>query len=112
MDLREISLCVEELQKDRDWDQYLHPKDILLAMVSEVGELADLYRWLDDDQIRLLHDKDEVSEEMADILMFLITLARKSGVDLEEAVLSKMEKIKLKYPVEEYKGIHTNKYVN
>jgi NTP pyrophosphatase (non-canonical NTP hydrolase) len=54
----DINKLIEKIKKfnyERDWDQYHNPKDILIALVSEVGELAECYRWLNEKEISVIH---------------------------------------------------------
>ena len=112
MDLNELKEDVKKFNLERDWDQFHHPKDIVVALMSEVGELAELYRWLKPEEQAQLHNdpekKKKVEEEIADIMMYLITLSYKTNINIFDAVKQKLEKNKLKYPVEKSKGVHTN----
>jgi len=110
--LEELTKRIKEFNKERDWDQYHNPKDILVALVSEVGELADCYRWLSAEEMKEIHSdaekKKKVEEEIADIMMYLIMLAYKTDIDILSAVEKKLEKNIRKYPVEKAKGVHSN----
>ncbi len=103
---------IRQFNVDRDWDQFHNPKDLLVALVSEVGELADCYRWLSDEEMSEIHTNPEkkkrVEEEIADIIMYLITLAYKTDIDILKAVEDKLEKNARKYPIEKSKGVHSN----
>ncbi|PIZ51473.1 nucleotide pyrophosphohydrolase [Candidatus Woesearchaeota archaeon CG_4_10_14_0_2_um_filter_33_13] len=110
--LEELREKVKQFNLDRDWDQFHNPKDLIIALLSEVGELAECYRWLSSEEVFKIHldplKKQKVSEEVADILMYLLTFSYKIDIDLLKAVEEKLEKNKLKYPVEKSKGIHSN----
>jgi dCTP diphosphatase len=110
--LEELKQKVKQFNVERDWDQYHNPKDLVVALFSEVGELAECYRWLNNDEISSIHQNESkhkmVEEEVADILLYLITFSYKTGIDLIKVVEDKLEKNKLKYPIEKMKGIHSN----
>ena len=110
--LEELKAKVKQFNFERDWDQYHNPKDLVVALFSEVGELAECYRWLNNDEISSVHQDENkhkmVEEEVADILLYLITFSYKTGIDLIKVVEDKLEKNKLKYPIEKMKGIHSN----
>ena len=112
-DLNILKEKIKQFNFERDWDQFHNPKDVLIALVSEVGELADLYRWLSKSELEAVHKdpvrKKQIEEELADILMNLIILSYKSDIDLFKAVEEKIEKNGKKYPIEKSKGIHSNK---
>ena len=110
--LEELKLKVKQFNIERDWDQYHNPKDLVVALFSEVGELAECYRWLNNDEISTIHQDEskhkKIEEEVADILLYLITFSYKTNIDLIKVVEDKLEKNKQKYPVDKIKGIHSN----
>ena len=84
-----------------------------MALIGEVGELSELFQWLDMDQSANIMSDDmkaqRVKEEMADVFVYLISLANKLDIDLIQAAEAKMEKNKTKYPVAKSKG-NSKKY--
>jgi NTP pyrophosphatase (non-canonical NTP hydrolase) len=111
-ELDKLAEKIKQFNVDRDWDQFHNPKDLLVALVSEVGELADCYRWLSETEMTSIHTdpakKKKVEEEIADIMMYLIILSYKTNIDIVSAVEEKLEKNIRKYPVEKAKGVHSN----
>lgn len=112
MDINTLIEQIKQFNNDRDWDQFHNPKDLILALMSEVGELAECYRWLSENEmIRVIADLDKkkkITEELADIAMYLFMLSYKTNTDLSMAIQEKIEKNKLRYSSEKIKGIHTN----
>ena len=90
----------------RDWDQFHSPKNLSMALMVEVAELMEHFQWLTEAQSGDLADEKKavVAEELADILLYLVRLSDKLGVDLTEAALHKMEKNAVKYPAEQVRG--------
>ena len=90
----------------RDWDQFHSPKNLSMALMVEVAELMEHFQWLTEAQSFDLaaENKNAVSEELADILLYLIRLSDKLGVDLLEAAQNKLEKNAVKYPAEQVRG--------
>ena len=90
----------------RDWDQFHSPKNLNMALMVEVAELMEHFQWLTEEQSGNLDaaKKAVVAEELADILLYLIRLSDKLGVDLSEAALHKLEKNAAKYPAEKVRG--------
>ncbi|ORY47606.1 type II deoxyuridine triphosphatase [Rhizoclosmatium globosum] len=86
----------------RNWSTELTPRNLLLALVAEVGELSEIFQWRGEVEPGLPdfteHDKVHVGEEMADVLLYLVQLARVCGINLSEAVQDKMLKNAIKYP--------------
>jgi dCTP diphosphatase len=90
----------------RDWDQFHSPKNLSMALMVEVAELMEHFQWLTEAQSFDLaaENKSAVSEELADILLYLVRLSDKLEVDLLEAALHKLEKNAVKYPAELVRG--------
>jgi NTP pyrophosphatase (non-canonical NTP hydrolase) len=91
---------------ERDWDQFHSPKNLSMALMVEVAELMEHFQWLTEAQSAALpaENRQAVGEELADILLYLVRLSDKLGVDLREAALHKLEKNALKYPAEQVRG--------
>jgi NTP pyrophosphatase (non-canonical NTP hydrolase) len=90
----------------RDWDQFHSPKNLSMALMVEVAELMEHFQWLTEAQSFDLaaENKSAVSEELADILLYLVRLSDKLEVNLLEAALHKLEKNAVKYPAELVRG--------
>jgi dCTP diphosphatase len=90
----------------RDWDQFHSPKNLSMALMVEVAELMEHFQWLTEEQSGNLDaaKKAVVAEELADILLYLVRLSDKLGVDLPEAALHKLEKNAAKYPADQVRG--------
>ncbi len=104
MDVNKIKLKLREFTKERNWDQFHSPKNLSMALAGEVGELLELFQWLKEEDSKLenitssTHEK--VKEELADIFIYLVRLADKLEIDLEEAVFKKISLNEAKYSVE------------
>jgi dCTP diphosphatase len=107
-DLEAIRIAAQDFREERDWEQFQDPKSVLLALVGEVGELAELLQWLPADQARELIAEEplhtRVGEELADVLVYLVGLAEQCGVDLGPAALAKIEKSAVKHAVASTRG--------
>jgi NTP pyrophosphatase (non-canonical NTP hydrolase) len=93
---------------ERDWDQFQTPKNLVMALVGEVGELTEIFQWLTaDESCDVLSDPGQagrVREEIADIFAYLLRLADVLEVDLEAALTEKMIQNAAKYPAEAARG--------
>jgi dCTP diphosphatase len=93
---------------ERDWEQFHSPRNLLLALVGEVGELAELIQWKSDQEVLGLLNSPEGREafeqELADIAIYVTRLADVAEVDLDVAVLQKLEVNQKRYPVDRVKG--------
>ncbi|KAF5746257.1 dCTP pyrophosphatase 1-like [Tripterygium wilfordii] len=92
-----------EFAKERDWDQFHSPRNLLLALVGEVGELSEIFQWKGEVPKGLPDWKEEekvhLGEELSDVLLYLVRLSDICGIDLGKAALRKVELNALKYPV-------------
>ena len=91
---------------ERDWEQFHNPKNLAMALTGEVGELVEHFQWLTPDEAANLPPatRDAVALECADVLLFLLRLADKLGIDLAAAAEKKLELNALKYPLEKSRG--------
>jgi NTP pyrophosphatase (non-canonical NTP hydrolase) len=92
--------------EERNWQKHQSPKNLVLALMGEVGELAEHFQWLSQDESWNLEDdkKQAVGEELADVLIYLTRIAGELDIDLVAAAHEKCEVNDRKYPVEEFKG--------
>ncbi len=104
---------LKDLLKDfrdrRDWMQFHDPKNLAEAISIEAGELQELFLWKDKDVVseKIKNDskfKEEVGEELADVVIFCLNFANATDLDVATIVKDKIEKSDKKYPVEKAKG--------
>ena len=99
--------------RDRDWEQFHDPKSLALALVGEVGELAELLQWLPADEAAKLADQEPLNarlgEEISDVLIYLVRLADVCEVDLPGAVDAKMKASAQRFTPAEVQGIAPEK---
>lgn len=102
MDIEKIKARIQKFSDDRQWNSHHNPKNLVMALNGEVGELNEIFQWLDfEESLNLPDDVNEhTKEEIADIAIYLLRICMKLDIDLEEAICSKMKKNELKYPVE------------
>jgi NTP pyrophosphatase (non-canonical NTP hydrolase) len=104
-DLEDIRQEVARFAAERDWDQFHTTRNLLLAVVSEVGEAAEIIRWSGDAEPAVPPAKAEAwADELADVFILLVRLADRSGVDLSAAFARKLAKARERYPVERFRG--------
>ncbi|XP_059317684.1 uncharacterized protein LOC132068190 [Lycium ferocissimum] len=100
--LKDLSKQLEDFAKVRNWEKYHSPRNLLLAMVGEVGELSEIFQWKGEVDKGLPNweesDKEHLGEELSDVLLYLIRLADICGIDLGDAAAKKMVKNSIKYP--------------
>ena len=103
MNFEEATAMARAFRDERDWTQFHNPKDLSIALSVEASELLDLFRWTGA-ETSAGENVESAIEELADIAIYCIYLSDALGVDLAEAVVSKMRQNALKYPVEKSRG--------
>jgi dCTP diphosphatase len=110
MDLSLIQSELDSFADERDWGQFHSVRNLVLALVGEAGEIAELFQWIDDSKVSTFLDeggRERLGEELADVLFYLVRLADKAGVDLDQAVSEKLASNAAKYPVHKSRGVST-----
>lgn len=104
----ELKELVRAFSQERDWEQFHHPKDLGVALVCEVGELLEHFRYRSHEQIRAqLADPAvhrEVGHELADCLWLVLRLADVCGIDVAATLQEKVELAARKYPIDQAFG--------
>lgn len=107
MDLNQIRSDLAVFASDRDWSQFHSVRNLSLALMGEVGELAELLQWVDDSDVSKFlasGGRERLGEELADVLFYLVRLADVANLDLSNAVRAKLAENSVKYPIEKSKG--------
>lgn len=104
--LARLNLRLLDFARDRDWEKFHSPKNLVMALAGECGELLEHFQWLSEVQSVSLpaEKKQEVALEMADILIYLLRLSERLDVDLLEAVEAKIGINEQRYPVDKVRG--------
>jgi dCTP diphosphatase len=110
-DLAALRDRLRDFAAARDWDQFHSPKNLAMALSAESAELLEIFQWLTEEQSRALptEAKASASDEIADVLLYLIRLADKLEIDPIAAAERKLEANERKYPVGKARG-NSKKY--
>lgn len=106
MDLAHIQKRIREFRDARDWMQFHNPKNLAISVVLEASELLEHFQWKTPIESERHADaaKDQIADEIADVAVYLIELSDNLGIDLEQAILNKLDKNAAKYPEDKAKG--------
>ncbi|SDM66661.1 NTP pyrophosphatase, house-cleaning of non-canonical NTPs [Lentzea albidocapillata subsp. violacea] len=101
-DLVDLRDALRAFAAARDWDSYHTPKNLVMALSAEVGELTDLFQWLTPEEAQdAMKDPElawNVRDELADVMHYLTRLADKLGVDLVETAFAKIDRNERRFP--------------
>lgn len=113
-DLDGLRTDLRAFSDERDWRQFHDPKSLILALVGEVGELAELYQWLPASEaaqlgaVEPLHTR--TAEEIADVFIYLLGLADSLGIDIVDAATRKLAAARNRFPAEPHHGVAPQKH--
>lgn len=104
-DLQELTKKIMSFFKEYDWIKFHHPKELAVDILTESGELLELFKWqTNNTPERIEQNKEKIADEIADVAVSALELAHILKLDMAEIVERKMEKNSRKYPVEKAKG--------
>ncbi len=106
--IEELKELVKKYCELRDWDQFHNAKDLAIGLITEASEVLEHFRFKSKEEVEKMFEnsekREEIEDEIADVMWFLFRLAQKYNVDLSEAFERKMKKFEKKYPIEKFKG--------
>ena len=107
--LSDLQKKIIAFRDERDWKQFHTPKDMATGLTLEAGEVAEHFLWKDEAEIAeyLKTNKEDIGDELADVLWWVLLMSHDLGIDILEASERKIEKTAQKCPVEKSKGRHT-----
>ena len=103
MTYEELQAKVLAFRDERDWAQFHNPKDLAISISLEAAELLECFQWSGAD-VDAAKKREQMTEELADVMIYCILMADTLDIDLLEAVSAKIEKNAAKYPVDKAKG--------
>lgn len=102
-----ISQVIEFLE-ERNWEKYHNPKDIAESISIEAAELLQLFQWVKPEESQQFKNDSSkmqrIREELADVVLYCLSMANTLDIDLATAILDKIKQNKMRYPVDLWKG--------
>ena len=102
MDIPALQARLRDFSAERGWEPYQTPKNLAMAMVVEAAELVEIFQWMTPDASAQVADdpavQQHLGEEIADVLVYLVQIADRCGVDIAAAVDRKIGLNAVKYP--------------
>ena len=107
-DLKALTVALQAFRDARDWQQFHSLRNLIVSLNLEAAELLELTQWKSDAEVEAIPADPQAAEalrdECADILLLLLLVADKAGIDLIDAAQAKLRKNETKYPVEKAYG--------
>jgi NTP pyrophosphatase (non-canonical NTP hydrolase) len=108
-ELSELTDKIIKYRDARDWKQFHNPKDLGLSLMLEAAEVVEHFQWKSKEELDqyIVDHKDDIGEELADVLYWVLLLSHDLNIDIKQAFYKKMEQNEKKYPIDKAKGKHT-----
>ena len=103
MNISELAEKIITFRNARNWKQFHNAKDCAISLSLEASELLEIFQWKDSSE-SIEHNLDDIKDELADILYYVILMSHDLNIDLNEALLQKLKKNEEKYPVSKSYG--------
>lgn len=106
--LDEIIEKIKKFRDEREWMQFHDPKNMAVSITIEAAELLEHFQWKTKEEVKdyVNENREEISDEIADIAMYLFELANNLNIDLLKAMDNKLKKNESKYPVNKARNKH------
>jgi dCTP diphosphatase len=102
--LADLTAAVDAFAAERNWEQFHSPKNLALSLMIEAAEVAEHFQWSATDAPVSSEQRDAIAMEIGDVLLYLVRLADRLGIDPVEAARAKMRINALRYPVDKAYG--------
>jgi len=99
----ELMRLILSFREQRNWEQFHNPKDLAISLTLEASELLENFQWKTSDEATE-SKKEQIADELADVLIYAVYMAKSLDLDLEEIIRAKIRKNEAKYPVEKAFG--------
>lgn len=108
-DIKDLSKQIKDFCEERNWKQFHNLKDLSISLVLEANEVMEHFQWKNEQEIQeyIKTNKEDVGEELADVLYWILLMSNYLDIDLVKEFKNKMIKNEKKYPVEKSKNKHT-----
>src|SRR5262249_53144074 len=113
LDVRAAQRRIRDFVEAREWGKFHTPKNLVMALAGEVAELSEHFQWLTpEESASAMTDpvlENAISEELADVVYYVLRMADVLGINLNAALEAKMAKSELKHPIETSRGVATRR---
>lgn len=111
--ITELTAEIRDFARERDWEQFHDPKSLVLAVMGEVGELAELFQWTDSERaIEIFADpnrKERAAQEISDVITYVLRLADVLDIDVASAISAKLADSRARFDPSVVRGVAPNK---
>jgi len=106
--ISELRGRIEKFVSDRKWEKYLNPKNLAESICIEAAELLEIFQWVSSEEVSSWKHAPlkvrRVREELADVIIYCLSMANTMDIDIAKAVLDKLKINERRYPTEKFSG--------
>jgi NTP pyrophosphatase (non-canonical NTP hydrolase) len=106
--VHDLKTLVRQFVRQRDWEQFHTPKNLSMGIAVEAAELMEVFQWHDaaasTSLLREARVRRAAQEELADVLIYCLAFANRTGIDIAGAVSVKLSRNRRKYPARTFRG--------
>jgi dCTP diphosphatase len=103
-----LRAAVREFVAVRDWNQYHTPKNLAMSIAIEAAEIMEHFQWFDNAEAKALADdaaaRTKIADELADVVIYCLSFANATGIDISTAVKAKLERNETRFPADRVRG--------
>lgn len=111
--MRALTGAIRDFAEERDWEQFHDPKSLILAMMGEMGELAELFQWIKASEAKAHFSepgrRQRAAEEISDVLIYLLRLADVLGIEIADAAAEKLDDARHRFDPSDVAGVAPHK---
>ena len=108
MTVAELRQVVHEFVDERDWYQHHTPKNLAMSIAIEAAEIMEHFQWYSLEESKVFMEdpanRAEVADELADVMIYCLSFANATGVDVADAIVKKVTRNQGRFPVEKMRG--------
>lgn len=112
--ISQLKTLVGTFVRERDWEKFHSPKNLAMSISIEAAELMEIFQWFDTKGAASLLNKpqkaEHIKEELADILIYLISFCNLYKIDMADIIADKLRKNKSKFPAKQVRGTFLKNY--
>lgn len=101
VNISDVKNMIKDFELERGWDKFRNPKDLSMSIAIEAAELMEIFQWDTTDEALNIKSSDKFEhflEELADVLIYSVSLANSMDIDIYEMIVQKLQKNSIKYP--------------
>ena len=102
--LQDLKSAVKKFIVDRNWESFHNPKNVAMSIAIEAAEIMEHFQWISIpegcEKMQDPESRAEVADELALVMIYCLSFANETGIDVSEAIKLKLDRNELRFPAE------------